>query len=684
MPINSLDEMHNDFMIYATEVNNNRAFPDARDGLKPGMRAALYTMWRKGFSANRPHVKSAKITGAVIGELWPHGDASVYESLVRMSQDWVNNIPEVDWHGANGSLLGGPEAASSRYTECRLAESSEDGFFSNIRKDTVNMIPNFSEDDTWPEVLPALFPRLFVNGSQGIGYTIAQEWEPGNLNEFIAKVKEYLKKKKITYNDIYPDYPTGGIIVNGSAMADLYKNGRGTIILRGKADIVGNIIQITSLPYQVYVEPFISNIKELVNSGKLTGIDDICNKSDDSGMLIEIECSDDPELVLSSLYKLTDLQCTFSANQMALVKGKPELLSLEEYIKVYIDHNLKCLSREYRHELNDANARLEIVDGLIKALNEIDTIISIIKKSKNSTDAKAQLVKKLKYTDLQAQAIVDMKLGKLAQLEGVTLAKEKSELDTQVAEFTKILGSDKLQEKEFIKRLDSFASKYGWNRRTEVMDIDIKKEKKEARKKKTSSEQFIITLSDNQEIKRISLSEYRQPQKDSHIINTIKVGAKDKFFLISNHGMLYKLQANNIPLGTMKSTGTKVNTLVELKQPMRDKDGVYPEYIKAIFSGTETEPYMFFITEKGNVKKMECSEVFSISKKSGTPLIKLKEEAVIGIYLVDDNSTIKIITSKPKEYVLKVSDFKVRGRKSTGVRGLKLKTYTLMYTSLLN
>ena len=674
MAINSLHEMHNDFMVYAAEVNNNRAFPDSRDGLKPGMRAALYTMYRKGFTSNKPHVKSAKITGAVIGELWPHGDASVYESIVRMSQPWVNNIPEIDWHGANGSLLGGPEAASSRYTECRLSKASEDGFFTNIKKNTVDMIPNFSEDDEWPIVFPAIFPRLFVNGSQGIGYTIAQEWEPGNLTEFTAKVKEYIKKGKITCDDIYPDYPTAGIIINKKDIKSIYETGKGSIILRGKAEIDGNLIKITSLPYQVYVEPFISSIKELVNNEKITGIEDIYNKSDDSGMLIEIECSGDPVHILNYLYTLTDLQCTFSANQMALVNGKPEMLTLEKYIQTYISHNMECLKREYSFELSKVQARLEIVNGLLKALDNIDKVIETIKKSKSSSAAETNLVKKFKLTENQAKAIVDMKLGKLASLERIELGNEKAELDKSIANLTKILSSKKEQVKEFTKRLDDFTKKYSWNRRTEVIDVDIKEEKKTVRNIKKSTEQYMVALTDKNEIKKISLTEYR-PSKGNDIIKVIKVGAKDKFILISNQGRMFKVQANKVSLSTMKSSGTEISSLLELKDSER---------IINIFSGTEDEPYLFFITDKANVKKMESSEVFGISKKAGTPVIKLKDEVVLAVYLVNDDAVIEIITSKPKEVRIKVLDFKTRGRKTAGVRGLKLKTYTIMTTSLLN
>ena len=675
MSIKAADEMHNDFMIYATEVNNNRSFPDARDGLKPGMRAALYTMFRKGFTSNKPHVKSAKITGAVIGELWPHGDASVYESIVRMSQPWVNNISEINWHGANGSLLGGPQAASSRYTECRLSEAVEKGFFSNITKNTVDMIPNFSEDDEWPLVFPAIFPRLFVNGSQGIGYTIAQEWELGNLKEFTEKVKQYLKKKKITCDDIYPDYPTAGIIINKKDIHTIYETGKGSVILRGKTEIAGNIIKITSLPYQVYVEPFIANIKDLVNDGKLIGIEDIYNKSDDSGMLIEVECSEDPNLVLNSLFKLTDLQCTFSANQMALVNGKPELLTLEGYIRIYVEHNIECIRREYQFDLDKANNRKEIVDGLVKALDKIDSIINTIKKSKSSDDAKKALISG-GFTPNQAQAIVDMRLGKLANLEQDELNKEQKELTKKVNEFIKIINSTKAQEKEFLKRLEDFTSKYGWDRRTEVIDVDYKSDSKRVKNNAKSLEQVMITLcneSFGNGLKKISLTDYRE-LKNSNIIKSIKVGIKDKVIVISNKGKMYKIESNSIIKGNMKSASNIPSSL-----PFEDG-----EFIINIFSGKETNPYLFFVTDIANVKKVNSEEIFGISKKTGTPVIKLKDESLLAVFLVDDTSIISMTTSKPKVYQLSISDFSPKSRKAAGVRGIKLKSYSLVWASLLN
>lgn len=659
MGITTLNEMHNDFMVYAKEVNEERAFPDVRDGLKPSQRRCLWEMYDKGYSSNKPHVKSAKVDGGVIRNWHPHG--SEYSTFARMSQSWVNNIPEVDWHGANGSLLGGPEAAASRYTECRLSKASEDGFFTNIKKDVVDFQLNFSEDLEWPTVLPAIFPRLFVNGSQGIGYTIAQDWEPGNLGELVEKIKTYLKTNKVSCDNIYPDYPTAGIIINKKDIHTIYETGKGSVILRGKVEVDGNLIKITSLPYQVYVEPFITEVKELVNSGKLSGIEDIYNKSDDSGMLIEIECSDNVDYVLNSLYKLTDLQCTFSANQMALVNGVPELLTLEDYIKQYVSHNIECIKREYTYDLAKTTARLEIVNGLIKALVDIDAIIDTIKKSKNSSDAETNLVKVFSFTPNQAKAIVDMRLGKLAHLESIELNKEKTELDKKVKDINKILASKKAQEKEFVKRLDDFNSKYGWTRRTEVVDIDIKEEKQIVRKAKVSTEQFMVALTGNNELKKISLAEYR-PTKATNIIKAIKVGARDKVVLLSNKGKMYKVVCNKLGLSTMKSSGTNITTLLPLENDER---------VIQMLSGEDINAYVFFITDKGLVKKMVSDDVVTISKSIGTTVMKLKDEEIIWIDLVNDN-TIEIKVGK-KTYKLDTSKFKTKGRGAGGVRGVNTK-----------
>ena len=674
MPISAIKEIHDDFIVYAKEVNEERAFPDARDGLKPSQRACLWEMFTKGYTSNKPHVKSAKVDGGVIASWHPHG--SEYSTFARMSQDWVNNIPEVDWHGANGSQLGGPQPAASRYTECRLAKASEDGFFSNIKKNVVDFKLNFSEDLEWPTVLPAIFPRLFINGSQGIGYTIAQEWELGNLREFTEKVRSYLKTKKVNCNDIYPDYPTGGIIINKKDIHTIYETGKGSVILRAKTEIEDNIIKITELPYQVYAEPLIQEIKDLVNSEKIIGIEDIYNKSGDTGLLIEIECSEDPDYILNRLFKLTDLQCTFSANQMALVNGIPEMLTLEDYIKVYLNHNLECIKREYEFDLKKATDRKEIVDGLIKAIQSIDSIIVEIKKSKSSDDAKNNLVKKFGFTENQAKAIVDMRLGKLAHLEGVELNKEAKELDKTINDCNKILASDKLREKELIKRLDDFTNKYGLNRRTQVTDIDTKEEKAQVTKVIKPKEEYMIILSDDNMIKRIKLSSYSNRGNRNNMVKTIKtlkVSAGSKIVLISNLGKMYKLPVNKIAFGMMGSSGSYLPELLNLKPSLVVGGGVgfiEGEKIINIFSTETDKDFMVFITKNGLIKKM--NHCLGLSKSTGAVVMKLdSQDEVISVDLYNDSDKIELKTSK-RDLTLKVNDLKAKGRGAGGVK-IKLK-----------
>lgn len=652
--IDILDELKQDFLIYATEVNNNRAFCDARDGLKPGQRAILWDMYENGHFSTKPHVKSAKVSGNVISRWWPHGDASVYEAIVRMSQPWVNNLCEIDFHGANGSLLGGPAAASARYTECRLSTMSEESFFTNIKKDVVPMIDNFSEDEKWPLMLPSILPRLIINGSSGIGYTIAQDWLPHNLIEIVEKIKEYLKTNKLSLDNLYPDFPTGGVIINKSACEEIYKTGKGSIILRGKVNIVDKYINITELPYQIYAEPFIQEIKDLVNSNTITGIEDICNKSDDNGLLIEIECSTDPKVVLAQLYKNTDLQISLSANQMALVNGIPELLSLQKYFDIYIDHNLTCLRKEYQFDLDKANSRLEVVNGLLKALSDIDSIINLIKASKSSAAALEALQTTYDFTKAQASAIIDMKLGKLANLERNALVKEADDLNKIVDKCTKFLASDKLQTKEFLSRLDKFTEKYGWQRRTEVCDIDLNEEKKTIKAEKIQ-ERFNIILTKDNELKKVSAGKLKS---DDNINKVIEVGEKDRFVLISNTGIMYKLNAKDIKLVSQGSNGQNIKEF-------------FNDEIINIYTGNETEEFLIFVTKNGLIKKIESKIVFGLSKLAGAPVMKVEEnDKIIYCELKTDSNIINIKSGK-KEKQINISNLLSKGRLAGGIATIK-------------
>ena len=647
------DELKTDFLIYAQAVNNNRAFPDARDGLKPVQRAILWAMYDNRYFSTKPHVKSAKVDGEVLGKFSPHG--SCYDAIVRLSQDWINPLPLVSWHGANGSLISGNQAAASRYTECRLAEATEDCYFTNINKNTVDFIDNYSEDLKWPgKVLPCIAPILLINGSSGIGYTIAQDWLPHNLIEIAEKIKEYLKTNKLSFDNLYPDFPTGGVIINKSACEEIYKTGKGSIILRGKVNIVDKYINITELPYQIYAEPFIQEIKDLVNSNTITGIEDICNKSDDNGLLIEIECSADPKVVLAQLYKNTDLQISLSANQMALVNGIPELLNLQKYFDIYIDHNLTCLRKEYQFDLDKANSRLEVVNGLLKALSDIDNIINLIKASKSSAAALEALQTTFNFTKVQASAIIDMKLGKLANLERNALIKEADDLNKIVDKCTKFLASDKLQTKEFLSRLDKFTEKYGWQRRTEVCDIDLNEEKKAIKTEKIQ-ERFNIILTKDNELKKVSAGKLKF---DDNISKVIEVGEKDRFILISNAGTMYKLNAKDIKLVSQGSKGQNIKEF-------------FNDEIINIYTGNETEEFLIFVTKNGLIKKIESKIVFGLSKLAGAPVMKVEEnDKIIYCELKTDSDIINIKSGK-KEKQINISDLLSKGRLAGGITTIK-------------
>ena len=345
--IDICEELHKNFIDFAYEANSQRAFADARDGLKPGQRACLWEFYSKGYLSNKPHVKSAKISGGVIANWWPHGDVAIYDTFARMSQPWINNLPEVDWHGANGNIVIGNAPASARYTEARLSKVAEEGMFAGIKKNNVPMILNFSEDEEWPEVLPSIMPRLLINGCQGIGVTIANVWLPNNLKEITQTIKKYIDTKELDTKIVYPDFPSGGIIINKNDLHLINETGKGKVIVRAKTEIKDNLILITELPYQVFVEPLLEDIKKLIEKEEITGIKDIYNKTDRKRLLIEIECKEAPAQVLKKLFTKTDLQKSFNANQYALVGKTPKLLTLKEYIDIYIEHNTSCIKKEF-------------------------------------------------------------------------------------------------------------------------------------------------------------------------------------------------------------------------------------------------------------------------------------------------------------------------------------------------
>ena len=672
MSIDICKELSQNFIDFSYEANSQRAFPDARDGLKPGQRACLWEMFVKGYASNKPHVKSAKISGGVIGSWWPHGDVAIYETFARMSQPWINNIPEVDWHGNNGNIVSGPESASQRYTEARLSKAIEEGLFAGIKKNTVPMIQNFSEDDEWPEVLPALFPRLLINGSQGIGVAVAQVWCPYNLGEVVKVIEDYIENAVLKSDELYPDFPTGGIIINKSDLPAIHKTGKGKIVLRGKTEIVGNVIRITELPYQTYVEPFIDSIKQLVEKEELTGIKDVYNKTDlKTGLLIEIECDETPLTVLNKLYQTTDLQKTYNPNQTALVSKTPKLLTLKEYLDLYINHNVECIRKEFTFDLEKSKAKLEIAEGLLKALEDIDNIIALIKSSESSAKAKEALIAKYDFTEPQAKAIIDMKLGRLAHLEAVEIQKQQEELTAIVDHCNYILSSEKNLQHEFIVRLNGFAQKHSTPRRTQVIQITQTKEEKEI--EYVEPEKCVVVMTEAGTIKRIPVTSFRTQKRNGKGVKTqeditsmvLRTNSIDNLMIFSNKGKMYRLLVNDIPVGTNTSKGSAVKGLV----PMEADE--HPSTMYSIYRDTDAK-FVLFATKNGLVKKTTLEEYTNTKKKNGIGAINLREgDELVSVVLVKDEP---ILLVTEQGYVIKCDskEFGATGRMTVGIKGITL------------
>lgn len=665
-------ELSQNFIDFSYEANSQRAFADARDGLKPGQRACLWEMYSKGYSSNKPHVKSAKISGGTVASWWPHGTTAIYDTFARMSQPWINNIPEVDWHGANGSIQISGEPAADRYTEARLSKVVEDGMFQGIKKNNVPMKLNFSEDEEWPEVLPAIYPRLLINGCQGIGSTIANVWLPNCLDEIAESIFNYLDTGEIDYTKLAPSFPTGGIIINKNDLSTIYKTGKGKVILRGKTEIKNNSILITEMPYQVYVEPFIDSVKQLVIKEEISGIGNIFNKSNKKQLLIEIECDEDPQVVLNQLYAKTELQKNFNANQYALIGKTPKLLTYKEYLDTYLQHNYSCIKREYSFDLEKSKKRLEIVEGLVKALENIDNIIALIKKSESSADAIKQLIKTYSFTENQASAIVNMKLGRLAHLEKIELNQEKIDLTSTIADCQDIISNEKRQKEIYIERFSAFVKKYPNPRKTILMQIDPpKKEEKEIIN--VEPEKCVVITTSAGNIKRIPASSFKIQKRNTKGVKTqddiaqgaIRTNTIDSLMIFSNKGKMYRLLVDNIPVGTNTSKGQPIKSLITMK-PNEN-----PAVIYSIYRDTDAQ-FVLFATKNGLVKKTPLTEYQQTKKNTGLGAIKFKDwDELVSVSLIKDEP-ILLITAKGMAIHVRASDIPISSRLTIGVKGIAL------------
>lgn len=663
--IDILDEVKQNFIDSSYDVNTNRAFPNVKDGLKPGQRACLWEMYTKGYTSNKPHVKSAKIDGGVAALWWPHGTTAIYETFARMSQPFTNNVPEVDFHGANGNIiLGGDALAADRYTEARLSKITEEGMLKGIDKDNVPMIWNFSEDEQWPQVLPAIFPRLLVNGCQGIGVSVANVFLPHSFTETANLILKYLNENILDTDTYYPDFPTGGTIVNKDDLSEINKTGKGKVILEANYTVSGNEITFYEMPYQVYIEPTIEIIKEKIEDGTIEGINDILNKSDKKRIALVIECQKGykPEVVIEQIFQNTPLRSQYNANQNGIISKTPVLLNLKEIVDCYIDHNLTCIRREFQFDLNKTQDRIEILKGLIAALASIDEIVNTIKNSDSPSAAKEELMNSFFFTNNQAQAILDMKLSRLTKLDGVKLNNELQEKQEYANKCAAIVNSIEEQKQVLIERLTDLKNKYGDTRRTKVIQKHIQKKVKNGGTKSAEPvEDVVITYNPIGYLQRIPVSSYKRNN-----FKSFKLTTEDLILLFSNHGRFFRISPKDIKTCGVKDKGTAIGAIIKL-QPNEKIINVFSSIVD------EKHPYLTFVLNNGILKKSEILEFVGTTRNlTGMSAIKLKDDSfVVGIQETNGNHIV-IGTENNMFIRFAAEDVRPMGRNAAGVKAINL------------
>lgn len=673
--IDILDEVKQNFIDSSYDVNTNRAFPNVKDGLKPGQRACLWEMYTKGYTSNKPHVKSAKIDGGVAALWWPHGTTAIYETFARMSQPFTNNVPEVDFHGANGNIiLGGDALAADRYTEARLSKIAEEGMLKGIDKNNVPMLWNFSEDEQWPQVLPAVFPRLLVNGCQGIGVSVANVFLPHSFTETANLILKYLKENILDEEEYYPDFPTGGTIINQDELSTINKTGKGRVILEANYTINNNEIVFYEMPYQVYIEPVIETIKEKIEDGAIEGINDIFNKSDKKRIALVIECQKGykPEQIVEQLFQNTPLRSQYNANQNGIISKTPILLNLQQIIDCYIEHNLECIQKEFQFDLDKTNARIEILEGLITALANIDDIVNVIRKSDSPIEAKNTLIDKYSFTENQAKSILDMKLARLTKLDGVKLNDELQEKQEYAAKCAEIVSSEDSRKQVLIERLTELRDKFGDKRRTKVIQKTIAKRSSNGTTKQPEPvEDCVVTYNPIGYLQRIPIINYRKSN-----LASFKTTTADLILLFSNFGKFYRISPKDIKSCGLKDKGTAIGSILKL-EPGEKILNVFSDVIN------ENRPYLLFALKDGSVKKIEKMEYLGKTRNlSGMVATKVKDSEVVSVQETNGNDI--VLGSKNGYYIrFAADDVRATGRNSAGVKGIKLSEEDYLTTCII-
>ena len=664
-------ELGTNFIEYAVAVNTDRALPDARSGLKPVATRILYGAYDGGRVSSKPHVKCARIVGDVMGNLHPHGDSSIYGALVRLAQPWVLRYPLIDFHGNMGNIDGdGPAAA--RYTEARLSKLSELGMLSGLKKDCVDFIPNYDESSTEPVTLPAIFPNLLCNPNTGIGVAMACNWLPHNLTEVANAIFEYMDgKENITLPG--PDFPTGGIIINKNDIPAIMRTGHGSVKVRGKYNIEKQNIVFYEIPYGTKTEDLMNEIGKASDEKTIEGISEIRNESNKKGLRIVIECEKgmSPETVVRKLFAKTNLQTSVSYNQVALINKTPTELNLVDCIKIYVNHNIECIIREAKFDLKKAEARLNIVEGLLIALEDIDNVIALIKNSEGASDAKEKLMAAYHLNEAQAKAILDMKLAKLAKLEKLELEAERDELKNQILDLKETITNPSKQKAELKERLRNIVTKFGDTRRTELTQIDIKPEEKEI--VEVTPEDCVVIMTQTGDIKRVASKTFKVQRKngkgvkseDGAILDTISTNTIDTLMVFTNKGKMYKLLVDNVPVGTNASKGVRINTLINMEP--NEKVAA----ITSLYRQTDAE-YVIFVTAQGLIKKTCLSEYMKVKRGTGIAAINIKEGDSLCDVTFIKNEEMIIVTKNGMSIHFPTEDITPIGRVAAGVKAIKL------------
>ncbi|SFB95198.1 DNA gyrase subunit A [Spirosoma endophyticum] len=688
IPINIEDEMRGAYIDYSMSVIISRALPDVRDGLKPVHRRVLFGMAELGVNYNKPHKKSARIVGEVLGKYHPHGDASVYSTMVRMAQDWSLRYPLVDGQGNFGSIDGDSPAAM-RYTEARLKRIAEE-LLTDIYKETVDFQPNFDDSLEEPTVMPAKLPNLLLNGSSGIAVGMATNMAPHNLTEVVDGITAYLDNNDITVEELMqyvkaPDFPTGATIYGMEGVKSAFKTGRGRVVMRAHATIEENRgktqIIVTDVPYMVNKAEMLEKTAELINDKKIEGIVAFRDESDRDGLRVVYDLRRDaiPNVVLNNLYKHTALQSSFSINNVALVKGRPLLLNLKDMMKYYVEHRFEVVTRRTQYELREAEKRAHILEGLLIALDHIDAVITLIRSSRDADIAKNGLMEQFSLSELQAKAILEMRLQRLTGLERDKLQAEYDELMREIADYKEILASEERKRQVIKDELADIRARYGDERRTEInplgdgniSDLSL-----------IADEDMVITISHEGYIKRTPTTEYRSQSRGG--VGAKAAGTKEEDFTehlftatmhntllaFTQKGRLYWLPVYELPEGTRTSKGRPLANFINIESD--DK-------VRAVINVTDLKNedyinnnYIVMCTRKGTIKKTML-EAYSRPRQNGIIAITIDEDdQLLGVCMTNGDNDIVIASSAGKAVRFHESRVRPMGRTAAGVRGISL------------